>query len=443
MYFAVIGTQLDGHDFIGSAIDMGASVIVCERAPEKYHDDITYLQVEDSQKVVGIIASNFYDNPARKMKIIGVTGTNGKTTIATLLYQTLKHLGENVGLLSTVENIIGVNVSSAAHTTSDPITLQKNLAEMHDLDCDYVCMEVSSHAIHQDRILGIDYDIAIFTNLSQEHLDYHKTMEEYARAKKMLFDNLNKNSIAIINQDDEWSEFIASDTVSRVVYYCSHLTAENSFEIIEKKSTSTDVRFGGNALTIPMIGRFNVYNFLAVYTTLFELGFRTEDIINALENSRGPRGRMETIKNAGVSAIIDYSHTPDALENVLKTITENNKGSIITVVGCGGDRDRTKRPRMARIVQDMSKYCVFTSDNPRTESLDQIFDDMRSGLDMKTNYIFIPDRKKAIGRAIEHSKPGDTILIAGKGHETYQEIDGVKNHFDDREVVEELFSKIK
>lgn len=426
-FFAVRGTNVDGHDFIDNAISNGARVIVCSKAPTQFNPDVTYVICEDASIIIGPFASIFYGNPSSKMKVIGVTGTNGKTTVATLIYRTLNAFHRKAGLISTVENIIDTNIVNATHTTPDAITLQSLLFDMHNAGCEYVAMEVSSHSVVQHRIDGIHFTGAIFTNLSHDHLDYHHTIENYAAAKKMFFDNLPSSAFAITNTDDQYGREMVKDTNAQVFTYGFNNIADFN-EII----------------TSNLVGQFNQYNLLAVYVCAIKLGFEDIHIKKILSSIQAPKGRFELVlEQNGVRSIVDYAHTPDGIQNVLETAKglAGNDGSVIALLGCGGDRDTDKRPVMARIAYDIADSIIFTSDNPRSEDPDDILAQMYSGLpeEVLKPVSVIVDRRDAIIHAKEIAKPGDVIMLLGKGHETYQEIKGVKNHFDDKEEIIKAF----
>lgn len=427
-FFAVKGTNTDGHGFISSAIEKGATVIVCEEQPVDYNPNVTYVVFTNSSAVVGPFASIFFGNPSKSMKVVGVTGTNGKTTVATLTYGMLNAFHRKTGLISTVENIINGIVVESTHTTPDAITLQSLLSQMHNAGCEYVVMEVSSHAVVQHRIDGIHFTGAIFTNLTHDHLDYHHTIENYAAAKKMFFDNLPATAFAITNTDDQYGREMVKDTHASVFTYGFNNITDFS-ENIESK----------------LVGQFNQYNLLAVYVCGIKLGFEDQHIKKILAEVLPPRGRFELVVNSGgVRGIVDFAHTPDSIQNVLEAAKglAGDKGNVIAVLGCGGDRDTGKRPVMARIAYDIADSIVFTSDNPRNEDPDNILAQMYSGLpeDVKKPVIVIVDRQMAIKHAKEIAKEGDIIMLLGKGHETYQEINGVKNHFDDKEELTAAFS---
>ena len=439
LFVAVNGVAVDGHKYIDTAIEKGAKVIVCQNLPSATEEGITYVQVEDSADCLGRLASAYYDYPSEKLIIIGVTGTNGKTTIATLLYELYKELGYKVGLLSTVCNYINGRPIPSTHTTPDALSLQKLLAEMAEERCYYVFMEVSSHAVDQKRIAGINFDGAIFTNITRDHLDYHKTFSNYIKAKQDFFTGLPIHAFALTNVDDKNGKIITQNTSANVYSYSLETYANFKGKVLEESMDGMLLKVDNNELYVRLIGHFNAYNMLAVYGVTKILRTPTEDVLVALSNLKPVNGRFECyrLKN-GASAVIDYAHTPDALENVLNTVKQINKtGKTICVVGCGGNRDKGKRPMMAKIAVKMSDEVFFTADNPRDEEVKDIINDMLAGLteDEKMNVTCIEDRKQAILKACNVAEKGDVVLIAGKGHETYQEIKGVKHHFDDKEII--------
>ena len=444
LFVAIPGTQTDGHKYIPKAIELGATSILCEQMPEEQIDGVSYIIVESTESVVGIVATRFFGDPSRKLKLVGVTGTNGKTTIATLLYNMFRKFGHKCGLLSTVCNYIEDEAIPADHTTPDPIELNRLLAQMVDAGCDYAFMECSSHAIAQKRIGGLKFAGGIFTNLTRDHLDYHKTVENYRNAKKAFFDDLGKDAFAITNADDKNGLFMVQNTKAQVKTYSIRSMADFKAKIIECHFEGMYLDINGKEVGVQFIGKFNVSNLLAVYGAAIMLGKKPEDILVILSTLKSVRGRLEPIRSPeGYTAIVDYAHTPDALENVLNTINEvlNGKGKVITVCGAGGNRDKGKRPIMAQTAAKLSDKVIITSDNPRFEEPQDIINDMLAGLDNKQmkKVVSIVDRKEAIRTASMMAEKGDVILIAGKGHEDYQEIKGVKHHFDDREVVREIF----
>ncbi len=442
LFIALSGTRVDGHQFIDQAIESGATAIVCERFPETLQSGICYVKVADSNAAVGIIASEFYGNPSQQLKLIGITGTNGKTTTVTLLYRLFRALGHKTGLLSTVVNLIDTKEVKATHTTPDAIQLNRLLADMVKAGCSYCFMEVSSHAIVQGRVGGLHFAGGIFSNITHDHLDYHKTFDEYIRAKKMFFDNLPSDAFALINIDDRNGRVMVQNTAAKIKSYSLRTQADFHCRVVESSFDGMQLNIDGLEFWTSFIGTFNAYNLLAIYATTQLLGIEKEEALRLLSGMGPVSGRFEYVRGRNnVIAIVDYAHTPDALQNVLNTINEIRKGEqLITVVGCGGDRDRSKRPIMARIAVDNSSKAIFTSDNPRFEEPDAILEDMRAGLDaaQRSKMLMITDRREAIRTAAMLAQPGDIILIAGKGHEDYQEVKGVKTHFDDKEVISEM-----
>lgn len=442
-FVAMKGTQVDGHQFIPKAIEMGAKAILCEDMPEDRTDGVTYVQVASTAEAVGKLATAFYGYPSKKLKLVGVTGTNGKTTIATLLYNMFRKMGHRCGLLSTVCNYIEDEVLPADHTTPDAIELNELLAKMVDAGCEYVFMECSSHAIAQRRIGGLTFTGALFTNLTRDHLDYHGTFENYRNAKKMFFDDLPKTAFAITNADDKNGMFMVQNTKATIKTYSMERMADFRARIIEMHFAGMYLNVDGNDVGVQFIGKFNVSNLLAVYGAARMLGKQPEDILVTLSTLHSVSGRLEPIQSSeGVTAIVDYAHTPDALANVLNAIREVDKtGQIITVCGAGGNRDKGKRPLMAQEAVKQSDRVIITSDNPRFEEPQDIINDMLAGLNTQQmkKVVSIADRREAIKTACMLAKKGDVVLVAGKGHENYQEIKGVKHHFDDREVIREIF----
>lgn len=442
-FVAMKGTQVDGHQFIPKAIELGAKAILCEDMPEGRTDGVTYVQVASTAEAVGKLATAFYGYPSKKLKLVGVTGTNGKTTIATLLYNMFRKMGHRCGLLSTVCNYIEEEVLPADHTTPDAIELNELLAKMVDAGCEYVFMECSSHAIAQRRIGGLTFTGALFTNLTRDHLDYHGTFENYRNAKKMFFDDLPKSAFAITNADDKNGMFMVQNTKATIKTYSMERMADFRARIIEMHFAGMYLNVDGNDVGVQFIGKFNVSNLLAVYGAARMLGKQPEDILVTLSTLHSVSGRLEPIQSPeGVTAIVDYAHTPDALANVLNAIREVDKtGQIITVCGAGGNRDKGKRPLMAQEAVKQSDRVIITSDNPRFEEPQDIIDDMLAGLNTQQmkKVVSIADRREAIKTACMLAKKGDVVLVAGKGHENYQEIKGVKHHFDDREVIREIF----
>ena len=445
LFVAIPGTQTDGHNFIPKAIEQGAAAVLCEYFPNTRVPGITYIAVESTEDAVGKVATVFYGEPSLKLKLVGVTGTNGKTTIATLLYNMFRKFGHKCGLLSTVCNYIEGEAIPADHTTPDPIELNKLLAQMVDAGCEYAFMECSSHAIAQKRIGGLKFAGGLFTNLTRDHLDYHKTFENYRDAKKAFFDGLSKEAFAITNADDKNGAVMVQNCKAKVKTYSTRSMADFRARIIECHFEGMYLEIDGREVGVQFIGKFNVSNLLAVYGAAVMLGKKPEDILVVLSTLKSVAGRLEPIRSEeGVTAIVDYAHTPDALENVLNAIHEvldGKGGQVITVCGAGGNRDKGKRPLMAQEAVKQSDRVIITSDNPRFEEPQDIINDMLAGLDQKQmkKVVSIVDRKEAIKTACMLAQKGDIILIAGKGHEDYQEIKGVKHHFDDREVVREIF----
>ena len=444
-FIAVKGSATDGHQFIDKAIENGAVAIVYEQIPASVKEGIVYVEVQSSAAAAALMANNFYDRPSEKVKLVGVTGTNGKTTIATLLYKLFTRLGYKCGLLSTVENQIGDKVVPATHTTPDAISLNALLKLMADEGCSHVFMETSSHALHQHRVTGLQYAGGIFSNITHDHLDYHKTFDEYIRVKKSFFDSLPSSGFAISNADDKRGTVMLQNTNAKKYYYSLKTVADFKGKILDNSLSGLMMIVNEVEVHFRLIGEFNAYNLLAVYSAAICLGEDKQEVLTALSELTGAEGRFDYQVSAKekVIAIVDYAHTPDALLNVLATIKKLKKGfeQVITVVGCGGDRDRTKRPVMATVACEHSDKVIFTSDNPRGEDPAQIIKDMEEGLAVayKRKYISIVDRKEAIKTAISLAKAEDIVLIAGKGHEKYQEIKGVRNHFDDKEVVRDFF----
>jgi len=448
LFIAVRGGVIDGHQFIDKAIEAGAVAIVCEEIPSEKKEEVVYVQTENSAAAAAYIAHNFFDRPSEKMKVVGVTGTNGKTTIATLLYKLFAVLGYKCGLLSTVENHIGDKVLPATHTTPDAIRLNALMKQMADEGCTHVFMEVSSHAIHQHRITGLQFAGGIFSNITHDHLDYHKTFDEYIRVKKSFFDSLPASAFAISNADDKRGMVMLQNTNAKKYLYSLKTMVEFKGKILDNSLSGLMMMVNDVEVHFRLIGEFNAYNLLAVYAAAICLGEEKQEVLRCLSLLTGAEGRFDYMVSPKdkIIAIVDYAHTPDALLNVLATIKKLKKGfeQVITVVGCGGDRDKTKRPVMAEAACEHSDKAIFTSDNPRSEEPEQIIKDMEQGLSAaaKRKYISIVDRKEAIKTAISLAKPEDIILIAGKGHEKYQEIKRVRNYFDDKEVVKEMFEML-
>ncbi|MFY0629906.1 MAG: UDP-N-acetylmuramoyl-L-alanyl-D-glutamate--2,6-diaminopimelate ligase [Flavobacteriaceae bacterium] len=448
LFVAQKGVTVDGHLYIQKAIEQGAGSILCEELPKEKKDDVTYIQVEDSNASLAIVASNFYDNPSQKLKLVGVTGTNGKTTIASLLYQLFQKAGYKTGLLSTVKVVVDKVEYSATHTTPDSVSINRYLNQMVDAGVDYCFMEVSSHGIHQKRTEGLDFCGGIFTNLSHDHLDYHDTFAEYRDVKKAFFDSLSKTAFALVNVDDRNGNVMLQNTKAKKRTYALKTLADYKAKIIEKSFSGTLLSVNNVEVWTKLIGNFNAYNLLAIIGAADELGLENFEVLTIVSELESVSGRFEYIVSEnGVTAIVDYAHTPDALKNVLETIndirTDNEK--LITVVGCGGDRDKTKRPKMAHIASELSNQAIFTSDNPRTEKPETILEEMEAGVSPE-NYkktLTVSDRRQAIKTACKFSERGDILLIAGKGHEAYQEINGERFHFDDLEEVTQCFNLLR
>ena len=448
LFVAVNGVNVDAHRFIPEVIAKGVGTIVCEVLPEHIDENVCYIVVENSAAALAHIAAWWYGYPSHHIHLVGVTGTNGKTTIATLLYELMRLLGQKAGLLSTVCNIIDTTVIPATQTTPDPLSLNKMLADMVDAGCQYAFMEVSSHSCSQHRIDGLNFSGAIFTNLTRDHLDYHGTVLNYMNAKKMFFDMLPESAFAIVNADDKAGAYMIQNTLARKLTYSLKSLAYYKCRILESRLNGTSLNINGNSLEVLFTGKFNAYNLLAVYGAAMQLGFDSQDVLVAMTQLVPVAGRFQTLLSPrGYTAIVDYAHTPDALVNVLDSIREvvGTKGHIITVVGAGGNRDKGKRPIMAREAALRSDRVILTSDNPRNENPEDILRDMEAGLDvsLKGKVIKITDRREAIRTATILAQPGDVVLVAGKGHEDYQEINGVKHHFDDKEVIIDIFNNEK
>lgn len=444
LFIATVGVTVDGHKYIDKAIEMGAIAIVCEDLPYQINENITYIKVLNSSESLGYIACNFYDNPSEKLKLIGVTGTNGKTTTVTLLFNLFRGLGYNVGLLSTVENKINNVVIPSTHTTPDALELNQLLNNMVEQGCQYAFMEVSSHAIVQHRITGLQFTGAAFSNITHDHLDYHKTFDEYIKAKKLFFDNLPTEAFALTNKDDRNGMVMLQNTNAKKYSYGLKSIADFKCKVIENHLNGLLLNIDNQEVWIKLIGSFNAYNALVVYAVSQLLKQDKVQVLTTLSNLNSVEGRFQYVKSkTGIIAIVDYAHTPDALKNVLETIKDIRTGNeqVITVIGCGGDRDSAKRPIMAKIACELSTKTILTSDNPRSENPEEILNQMQKGLSPveAKNALRISDRKEAIKTAIAFAKEGDILLIAGKGHEKYQEINGVKHHFDDFEIIKELF----
>ena len=445
LFVAIRGTITDGHHFLSDVTRRGVSAIVCEEMPASLRNEITYIITKDTSLALGLICDEFYDRPSQKLTLIGVTGTNGKTTTATLLYQLFRTMGYKTGLISTVAYYVDGQRTEATHTTPDPVQLNELMMQMVEHGCDYCFMEVSSHAIVQQRIAGLTFAGGVFTNLTHDHLDFHKTFAEYLKAKKTFFDHLPDTAFALVNKDDRNGMVMLQNTKANVKTYAMKSMADFHCRVVERDFAGMLLQLDGKEVWMRLIGEFNAYNLLAVYAVAVLLGQKPEETLTAMSVLTPVDGRFEFIRSANnIIAVVDYSHTPDALENALKAIQGILPGKmshVITVVGCGGDRDKTKRPEMAKIAVGNSSRVIFTSDNPRSEEPDAIISDMLAGLDVseRRNVITITDRREAIRTACMMATPGDVILVAGKGHETYQIAKGVKSHFDDREVVRETF----
>jgi UDP-N-acetylmuramoyl-L-alanyl-D-glutamate--2,6-diaminopimelate ligase len=448
LFVAQKGTSVDGHLYIDKAISLGATTIICEQLPSYLEANITFIQVEDSNKTLAIIASNFYDNPSSKLKLIGVTGTNGKTTVASLLYQLFKKSGYKTGLLSTVQILVDTTVFKATHTTPNSVAINYYLHQMVLLGVDYCFMEVSSHGIHQKRTEGLEFSGGIFTNLSHDHLDYHVSFASYRDVKKSFFDSLPKTAFALTNLDDKNGNIMLQNTKARKRTYALKTLADYKAKIIEKSFSGTLISINGTEFWTKLIGNFNAYNLAAIIGAAYELGLEKIEILTIISQLESVSGRFEhLVSDNGVIAIVDYAHTPDALKNVLETINDirTNNEKLITVIGCGGDRDKTKRPKMAQIASQLSNQAIFTSDNPRTENPETILEEMEIGVSAENlkKIITISDRRQAIKTACKFSETGDILLIAGKGHENYQEIRGERFHFDDLVEVKKYFNLLK
>ena len=445
-FFAVRGTQCDGHDFIASAVERGASAVVCETLPAACDERVTYVVVADSQMAMAEMAAAFYDHPSRELRLVGITGTNGKTTTATLLYDLVRAMGYKAGLISTVVYRIDNREIASTHTTPDSVRLNAMLREMVDVGCDYCFMECSSHAIVQERTHGLHFTGALFSNITHDHLDYHKTFAEYIRAKKCFFDRLPSSAFALVNTDDRNGGVMVQNTVAKVKTYSLRSMADYRCKIIETHLDGMLLRIDDREVWVELTGRFNAYNLLAVYGMAMELGFESDEVLRTLSLLHPVSGRFEVLRAAdGTTAVVDYAHTPDALENVIRTIEEirTPQQQLIVVCGCGGNRDRTKRPEMAAIAVKYASTAIFTSDNPRHESPEEILDDMTAELPTATRYLRLADRAEAIRTAVMLAHAGDILLIAGKGHETYQIVGDEKFHFDDREQVSTAFAQLK
>ncbi len=439
-FIAQKGVQQDGHNYIKKAIELGAIAVVCEDLPAELISGITYLRTDDASKALGFLASNFYKNPSKELKLIGITGTNGKTTCATLLHQLFKTLGYQVGLISTVVNKIGEEEIPATHTTPDALAINALLSKMVIEGCSHVFMEVSSHGLAQERVAGLEFAGAVFTNITHEHLDFHKDFKSYLKAKQMLFDRLGSGTFALTNGDDKNGAVMIQNSKAKRYSYALKSDADYKCRIQESNFTGLQLLIDGKEFWSPLIGDFNAYNLTAVYATARLLGQDSLNVLTALSSLRAVAGRFQYVSINQIAGIVDYAHSPDALENVLRTIKKTRTGNeqVITVVGCGGDRDRTKRPLMAKIACSYSDRVILTSDNPRTENPDQIIEEMKTGVDAseRRKVLSITQRREAIRTAASLAEANDIILVAGKGHETYQEINGERNHFDDMEELE-------
>ncbi len=445
LFIAIDGTQTNGHQYITATIKQGAIAIICQVLPYELIDGITYIKVANSAKALGIMAANYYQNPSEKLKLVGITGTNGKTTVATLLYQLFIGLGYKTGLISTVENQINGKISPSTHTTPNPIALNQLLNTMVNQGCDYCFMEVSSHAIVQERIAGLTFVGGVFTNITHDHLDFHKTFDNYIKAKKAFFDGLKKPAFALTNTDDKNGNVMLQNTLATKQTYALKTLANFKAKIIENQFSGLHLEVNGNEVYFKMVGSFNAYNLLAVYGTAMLLEQDSLNVLTILSKLSGAEGRFDYIISPNkVIGIVDYAHTPDAVQNVLSTISDlaNGNQKVITIIGCGGDRDKTKRPIMAKTACDWSDKVILTSDNPRTEAPEKIIEEMMVGVSPvnQKKVMCITDRREAIKTACHLAQPGDIVLLAGKGHEKYQEINGVKTHFDDKEILTQQFN---
>lgn len=448
LFVALKGTAVDGHEYVEKAVALGARAVVLEVLPDYQDENVTYIKVENAHNALALMAANYYDNPSKNLKLVGVTGTNGKTTTTSLLYQLFKKSGYKTGLISTVEILIDEKVVPTKHTTPDPMTINKHLATMVAIGVDYCFMEVSSHGIAQERVTGLEFAGGIFTNLTHDHLDYHSTFAEYRDVKKRFFDHLPKNAFALTNQDDKNGAIMLQNTKARKLGYALKTYTDYRAQIIENQFGGLLLKINEHEVWSKMVGEFNAYNVLAIYACAIELGLEDIEVLEVISQLNGVSGRFQyftTVENR-ITAIVDYAHTPDALKNVLETINSirTRNENVITVVGCGGDRDITKRPKMAHIAAALSDQVIFTSDNPRTEDPQKILDDMEAGVDAQDykKTITILDRSQAIKAAAKMADKNDIILIAGKGHETYQEINGVRSDFDDRKIIADILNKL-
>ena len=446
MFIAVKGTQTDGHQYIAAAEEKGAVAIVCEKTPEKLSPNVAYITFPNVQSIMGKLATAFYGNPSQKLKLVGVTGTNGKTTIATLLYELFRKMGHRCGLLSTVCNYIDGTPYPSTHTTPDVVSLNRLLGQMVDAGCEYAFMEVSSHALDQERTGGLEFAGAIFTNLTRDHMDYHETMENYLKAKKSFFDNLPRNAFAITNLDDKNGPVMVQNCHGDIKNYSTRTICDYRARLVETHLDGMLLEFNNREFATLLTGRFNISNLLAIYGAAVELGKDPEEVLRIMSTLKPVSGRFEALHSPlGFSAIVDYAHTPDAIKNVLGTVNDvlRGRGNIITVVGAGGNRDKGKRPLMAAEAAKASNRVILTSDNPRNEDPQEIINDMLAGLsdEQRKKTIAIVDRREAIRTACAFAQKGDVVVVAGKGHENYQEIQGVKHHFDDKEVINEIFNQ--
>ncbi|MEM6515268.1 MAG: UDP-N-acetylmuramoyl-L-alanyl-D-glutamate--2,6-diaminopimelate ligase [Bacteroidota bacterium] len=448
VFVAILGTVVDGHSFIEKAIENGAAAIICEELPDLLADNVTYVEVESASKALAFVAANYYDNPSENLRLVGVTGTNGKTTVTTLLYQLFKKAGYKVGLLSTVRVMIDEEEHPATHTTPDSLTINRYLKLMNDVGVEFCFMEVSSHGIHQNRSEGLKFEGGIFTNLSHDHLDYHNTFSEYRDVKKSFFDNLPKSAFALSNTDDKNGLVMLQNTVAKKYTYALKTYADYKVQVLENEFSGLLIKLNNNELWTKLIGSFNAYNVAAIYGAADLLGLETVELLRLISELESVSGRFQYfISEEKITAIVDYAHTPDALKNVLETInsirTKNEE--LITVVGCGGNRDKSKRPKMAHIASALSTKVIFTSDNPRDEKPEAIIEEMEAGVEPQNfkKAISITDRKQAIKAACQMASPKDIILIAGKGHENYQEIKGERFDFDDYKIVNELLKQLQ
>ena len=445
IFVAVVGTRVDGHDFIGEALEKGAVVIACEKLPAELKKNISYLKVNESNEILGLLSSAFYDYPSSKLKVIGVTGTNGKTSVAVLLFNLFKQSGFKTGLISTINTCIDDKILKSSHTTPDSLKISKLLSEMVNEGCKYCFMEVSSHALVQKRIAGLKFSGGIFTNITHDHLDYHKSFDEYIKVKKSFFDELQEGVFALLNADDKNAKIISQNTSAKKISYAVKSPADYKCRVIESHFDGTLINIEGNEIWIHLVGDFNVSNILAVYACALLLGLKKEDTLKTISDLKAVRARFEYYRSKdGIVAVVDYAHTPDALKNVLKTINKIKNGGeqVITIVGAGGDRDKKKRPEMGKIAAEQSDKVIFTSDNPRSENPEDIVNDMLGGVNSKhlKKIVTILNRKEAIKTACLWAKKGDIVLVAGKGHETYQEIEGVRYEFDDKKVLNEVLN---